>query len=119
MAVITEKQQAVLAANIAANPSTNEIWSQVVAEANRLGLGNNGDSKYTSQGGSRYLKVGKIRGGDRDNWNYDFTIRVGNHGGNCSCGPNEIALTTTQSPAELQANLATAFARMAALMGAE
>lgn len=106
-------QNRTLAGNIADNPSTDSIWSQIVAEAKRLGIGHNGDSKYKSQAGSRYLSVGRMR--DGGTWNDDLKVRVSSHGSSGPAGPKEIHLTTTQTPDELRANIALAFERMAAL----
>lgn len=100
-----------LRANMAANPTVADIWAMLVAEADRLGLGHNGGSRYISQGGSRYFSCGLQRG---EFWSDDVKIRVSNHGGGFR-NERDLHLTTLQDPAELQANIDTALERMRAL----
>lgn len=109
-AVARDAEQRRLAENIKNNPSVGDIFQELVREANRLGLGHDGDSSYASQGGSRYLHVGKK---NRDGlWNDDMVIRVANHGGRTPAGPAGNTLTTTQDPAELKSNIEAAKNRM-------
>jgi len=103
-----------LADNLKNNPTVADIFASLVAVADECGLGHDGASRYSSQGGSRYLHIGRKINEDGD-WNDQLTIRVANHGANGSRGPRDLHLTTVQDPAELQANIELTISRIRAL----
>lgn len=75
-----------------------DIHKELADYAGSLGLGHDGNNKYSSSGGSRYLNVGVK--GDDGNWNNEHTIRISDHGNKEPNFGNGKLVTTSQEDGE-------------------